>query len=217
MSGIKERLESIKDRLKPYGTTLVAVSKFRPLEQLQEVIEAGQLDLGENRVQEMADKQAQLPATVRWHQIGTLQRNKVKYIAPFVHLVHSVESIGLLQELDKQAGKVGRVIPYLFQMHIAQEETKFGLDRAGVEEIVGSSAFSSLQNVRLTGLMGMASNTEDKAKVRAEFKGLRAYFDELKQNGLPMEVLSMGMSQDWEIAIEEGSTMVRVGSALFAG
>lgn len=217
MSGIKERLESIKDRLKPYGATLVAVSKFRPLEQLQEVIEAGQLDLGENRVQEMADKQAQLPATVRWHQIGTLQRNKVKYIAPFVHLAQSVESIGLLQELDKQAGKVGRVIPYLLQMHIAQEETKFGLDRAGVEEIIGDSAFSSLQNVRLTGLMGMASNTEDKAKVRAEFKGLRAYFDELKQNGLPMEVLSMGMSQDWEIAVEEGSTMVRVGSALFAG
>lgn len=217
MSGIKERLESIKDRLKPYGATLVAVSKFRPLEQLEEAIASGQLDLGENRVQEMADKQAQLPAEVRWHQIGTLQRNKVKYIAPFVHLVHSVESIELLQELDKQAAKAGRVIPYLLQMHIAQEETKFGLDRAGVEAILGHASFAGLQNVRLMGLMGMASNTDDQTQVRAEFKGLRAYFDELKQNGQAMEILSMGMSQDWEIAIEEGSTMVRVGSAIFAG
>lgn len=217
MSGIKERLESIKDRLKPYGATLVAVSKFRPLEQLEEAIAAGQLDLGENRVQEMADKQAQLPAEIRWHQIGTLQRNKVKYIAPFVHLVHSVESIDLLQELDKQAAKAGRVIPYLLQMHIAQEETKFGLDRAGVEAILGHASFAGLLNVRLQGLMGMASNTEDQRQVRAEFKGLRAYFDELKQNGQAMEILSMGMSQDWEIAIEEGSTMVRVGSAIFAG
>lgn len=217
MSGIKERLESIKDRLKPYGATLVAVSKFRPLEQLQGAIAAGQLDLGENRVQEMVDKQAQLPAEVRWHQIGTLQRNKVKYIAPFVHLVHSVESIELLQELDKQAAKAGRVIPFLLQMHIAQEETKFGLDRAGVEAILGHPSFAELQNVRLLGLMGMASNTVDITKVRAEFKGLRSYFDTLKQAGQPMEILSMGMSQDWEIAIEEGSTMVRVGSALFAG
>lgn len=217
MSGIKERLESIKDRLKPYGATLVAVSKFRPLEQLEEVIAAGQLDLGENRVQEMADKQAQLPEEVRWHQIGTLQRNKVKYIAPFVHLVHSVESIELLQELNKQAATAGRVIPYLLQMHIAQEETKFGLDRAGVETILGHAGFAGLKNVRLLGLMGMASNTDDQTQVRAEFKGLRAYFDELKQNGQAMVILSMGMSQDWEIAIEEGSTMVRVGSALFAG
>lgn len=217
MSGIKERLESIKDRLKPYGAALVAVSKFRPLEQLEEAIAAGQLDLGENRVQEMADKQAQLSGEVRWHQIGTLQRNKVKYIAPFVHLVHSVESIELLQELDKQAAKAGRVIPYLLQMHIAQEETKFGLDRAGVEAILGHPSFAGLQNVRLQGLMGMASNTEDERQVRAEFKGLRAYFDELRQKGQPMGILSMGMSQDWEIAIEEGSTMVRVGSAIFAG
>lgn len=217
MSGIKERLESIKDRLKPYGATLVAVSKFRPLELLQEAIAAGQRDLGENRVQEMVDKQAQLPSEVRWHQIGTLQRNKVKYIAPFVHLVHSVESLELLQELDKQAAKAGRVIPYLLQMHIAQEETKFGLDKAGVEGILQDPSYAVLQYVRLQGLMGMASNTKDVAQVRAEFKGLRAYFDTLKHAGLPMEVLSMGMSQDWEIAIEEGSTMVRVGSALFAG
>jgi hypothetical protein len=215
MSGIKEKLTIIRTRVEAYQATLVAVSKFRPLPQLEEVISYGQLDLGENRVQEMAEKRQVLPSNVRWHQIGTLQRNKVKYIAPFVHLVHSVENLALLQELDKQAKKEDRVIPYLLQVHIAQEETKFGLDKKELEELVQNPQIPTFANVALKGLMGMATNTEDTAIIRQEFRQLRQLFDELNQSGKPMEILSMGMSHDWEIALEEGSTMVRVGSAIF--
>ena len=215
MSTIKEKLASIHNKLAPYGATLLAVSKFRPLAQLEEAITAGQLDLGENRVQEMAEKQAQLPATVRWHQIGTLQRNKAKYLAPFVHLVHSVDSLELLQELNRQAQKTGRVIPYLLQMHIAQETTKQGLDRAGLAALLQSPTLPQLNNVELKGLMGMATLTEDKSQASREFNSLRALFDELKAAGHPMQILSMGMSGDWELALDAGSTMVRIGSALF--
>jgi len=215
MSGIKEKLTIIRTRVEAYQATLVAVSKFRPLPQLEEIISYGQLDLGENRVQEMAEKRQVLPSNVRWHQIGTLQRNKVKYIAPFVHLVHSVENLALLQELDKQAKKENRVIPYLLQVHIAQEETKFGLDKKELEDLVQSPQIPTFANVVLKGLMGMATNTEDTAIIRQEFRQLRLLFDEFKKNGLPMDILSMGMSHDWDIALEEGSTMVRVGSAIF--
>ena len=216
MSELKEKLTRIKNRLEGYGAQLVAVSKYRPLAQLQEAIDAGQLHLGENRVQEMVEKQAALPTTVCWHQIGTLQRNKAKYIAPFVHLVHSADGLALLQELDKQAAKAGRRIPYLLQMHIAQEDTKQGLDRPALEALLQDPLLPTLQHVELQGLMGMATLTDDTARITAEFAGLRALFDELRRAGYPMQTLSMGMSNDWELALEQGSTMVRVGSALFA-
>jgi pyridoxal phosphate enzyme (YggS family) len=218
MESISKRLAGIKNKLQPYGATLVAVSKFRPLAELEEVLAAGHMHLGENRVQEMVEKHEALanPA-VRWHQIGTLQRNKAKYIAPFVHLVHAMDSMELLIELEKQARKAERQIPFLLQISIAQEETKHGLTRQEVETILESPVYKGLEYLKLQGLMGMATNTEDQAQVAAEFKGLRLLFEELQAAGQPMHTLSMGMSQDWELALEHGSTMVRIGSALFVG
>ena len=203
--GIKAEL---KDRIQ-----LVAVSKTKPAEEIMTLYSFGQRDFGENYVQELVDKQGSLPADIRWHFIGHLQSNKVKYIAPFVHLIHGVDSLRLLKEIDRQAARHGRVIDCLLQVHIAREETKFGLDAAELDQLMNGPDLSALQNIRVRGLMGMASFTEDQGKVREEFKGLKILFDKYFQGG--DDILSMGMSGDYTIAMEEGSTMVRIGSLLF--
>lgn len=197
-------------------TTLVAVSKTKPNEDIQELYDLGQRDFGENYVQELVDKEAALPKDIRWHFIGHLQSNKVKYIAPFVHLIHGVDSFKLLQEINKQAAKHNRIIDCLLQVHIAQEETKFGMDQTELEEALAGTA--ALPNVRVCGLMGMASFSDDLEKVRAEFRLLKALFDKCSEwpvVGVEWAILSMGMSGDYTIAMEEGSTMVRIGSLLF--
>lgn len=198
------------------NTTLVAVSKTKPVEDIRALYELGQRDFGENYVQELVDKQAVLPADTRWHFIGHLQTNKVKYIAPFVHLIHGIDSLKLLKEVNKQALKNERVIKCLLQVHIAEEETKFGLDEKELYELI--HALPELKQVDVRGLMGMGSFSDDPHKVRNEFKTLRMLFDKYKatQNSAsPWNVLSMGMSGDYTIAVEEGSTMVRIGSLLF--
>lgn len=196
--------------------TLVAVSKTKPVADIQALYDLGQRDFGENYVQELVDKQPQLPNDIRWHFIGHLQSNKVKYIAPFVHLIHGVDSFKLLKEIDKQAAKLNKTINVLLQVHIAQEETKFGMDENELQEALTNSA--ALTHVRICGFMGMASFTEDMNKVRSEFRSLATIA--AKQTQLPttnfeLKTLSMGMSSDYPIAIEEGSTMVRIGSLLF--
>lgn len=210
---------AIKSYLDQHKVTLVAVSKTRPIEQLQALYDAGQRDFGENRVQEMRDKQALMPADIRWHQIGHLQRNKVKYIAPWVHLIHSVDSLELLEEINFQAAKLNRVIPCLLQMHIAQEETKFGLDADELTQLLQSPRFLELRNIHIQGLMGMATQTENEHQIRLEFEGLKQLFNQIKstyfnQND-QFQILSMGMSSDYRIAVESGATMVRIGSLLF--
>ncbi|MEY4892152.1 MAG: hypothetical protein RIQ34_764 [Bacteroidota bacterium] len=192
--------------------TLVAVSKTKPIEDIQLLYEAGQRDFGENYVQELCDKQAKLPTDIRWHFIGHLQSNKVKYIAPFVHLIHGVDSESLLKEIDKQARKNNRVIDCLLQMHIAQEETKYGLDATELTELFPQ--LPSYPNAHVVGLMGMASFSEDKNLVRSEFNTLAQTFQTL-QTFQTAQTLSMGMSGDYPIAIEAGSNMVRIGSLLF--
>lgn len=203
-------------------TTLVAVSKTKPVEDIRALYELGQRDFGENYVQELADKQAVLPADIRWHFIGHLQTNKVKYIAPFVHLIHGIDSLKLLREVNKQALKHNRVIQCLLQVHIAEEETKFGMDEHELHELIHElhqlDELHELEGVDIRGLMGMGSFSEDEQKVRSEFRALKLLFDKYKtaQEGrTPWSVLSMGMSGDYTIAIEEGSTMVRIGSLLF--
>ena len=197
---------------------LVAVSKTKPIEAIRELYEAGHRDFGENYVQELADKYGQLPKDIRWHFIGHLQSNKVKNIVPFVHLIHGIDSFKLLKEVDKQAGKTNRVIDVLLQVHIAQEESKFGLDEEELIEILNSDELSALGNIRIKGLMGMASFTDNKQKVRGEFKYLKTVFDkhiQLQSSNLEFRILSMGMSADFAIAVEEGSNMVRIGSLIF--
>ena len=192
--------------------TLVAVSKTKPIEDIQVLYEAGQRDFGENYVQELCDKQAKLPTDIRWHFIGHLQSNKVKYIAPFVHLIHGVDSESLLKEIDKQARKNNRVIDCLLQMHIAQEETKYGLDASELTELFPK--LPNYPNAHVVGLMGMASFSEDKNLVRSEFNTLAQTFQTL-QTFQTAQTLSLGMSGDYPIAIEAGSNMVRIGSLLF--
>ncbi|MGF7216104.1 hypothetical protein GGR92_002269 [Spirosoma lacussanchae] len=197
---------------------LIAVTKTKPVSMLAEAYEAGCRLFGENRVQEMADKQPQLPADVEWHLIGHLQTNKVKYIAPFVTLIHSIDSLKLLQEVNKQAARYNRVIECLLQIYIADEETKFGLlpDEAAI--LLNSPELDALPNVRIIGLMGLATNTDDQEQIRREFRGLKTLYDNLATLHRPMlafRELSMGMSGDYRIAVEEGSTLVRVGSAIF--
>ncbi len=193
---------------------LVAVSKTKPVTDIEELYSLGQRDFGENYVQELVEKVAVLPKDIRWHFIGHLQSNKVKYIAPFVHLIHGVDSIKLLQEIDKQASKNNRVVQCFLQVHIAQEETKFGFDE---KELLHADwqLIESLQNVQVVGLMGMASFSDDMQLVRNEFKQLKITFDKLKELQPQLNTISMGMSGDYKLAIEEGSTMVRVGSLLF--
>jgi len=192
--------------------TLVAVSKIKPVEDILALYQLGQKDFGENYVQELVDKQAKLPTDIRWHFIGHLQSNKVKYIAPFVHLIHGVDSLKLLQEINKQAAKHHRIIGCLLQVHIAQETTKFGFSFDELQELNLSEKFT---NVSVDGLMGMASFSVDKALVRNEFKQLKSLFDKLSITNSSFHTLSMGMSDDYTIALEEGSNMVRIGSLLF--
>ena len=194
---------------------LVAVSKTKPIEDIKALYDQGQRDFGENYVQELVDKQPQLPADIRWHYIGHLQSNKVKYISPFVHLIHGVDSFKLLKEINKQAQKQNRVINCLLQVHIAQEETKFGLDETELDALLVELNNTPLQNIAINGLMGMASFTEDLNKVRTEFKELKRLHDKVKGKLPRASILSMGMSSDYKIAVEEGSTLVRIGSLLF--
>lgn len=214
----KENYIRINEELKTHNATLVAVSKTKPVEALQELYNLGQRDFGENYVQELTGKQPLLPADIRWHFIGHLQSNKVKYIAPFVHLIHSIDSLKLLQEVNKQAQKNNRIINVLLQIHIALEETKFGFDEQELLQTDWSQALKELSNICLHGLMGMASFTSDEAVVRNEFKNLKRIFDLFAQRHLPntnLQVLSMGMSGDYQLAVEEGSNMVRIGSLIF--
>ncbi|MGN6616789.1 MAG: YggS family pyridoxal phosphate-dependent enzyme [Ilyomonas sp.] len=207
-------------RIYDKNVTLVAVSKTKPAEDIRELYTMGQRDFGENYVQELTEKQQSLPTDIRWHFIGHLQGNKVKFIAPFVHLIHGIDSFKLLKEVNKQAAKHNRIIDCLLQIHIAQEETKFGFDenelRSVTEKITEEE--SILKNIKVAGLMGMASFTNDMNKVRNEFKYLRSLFDKYKSYqtaNFNMQILSMGMSSDYTIAVEEGSNMVRIGSLLF--
>ena len=206
----KEAYQQIISELNGHQVTLVAVSKTIPATDILELYQLGQRDFGENYVQELVDKAAQLPHDIRWHYIGHLQTNKVKYITPFVHLIHGVDSIKLLQEINKQGAKNNRVIDVLLQIHIAEEETKFGLNEAELNEVMSEIAQSKLDSVRICGLMGMASFTDNKEKVRAEFKKLKRIL-----NNQRLPTLSMGMSNDYKMAIEEGSTMIRIGTILF--
>jgi hypothetical protein len=217
---ISERLNEIRNTLHT-KVTLIAVSKTKPASLIQEAYNAGQRHFGENKVQEMVEKAAVLPKDIHWHLIGHLQSNKVKYIAPFVHLIHSVDSLKLLAEINKQGKKNDRVIDCLLQFHIAQEETKFGLDINEAEEILQSTEFKSMQHIRICGVMGMASFTEDDLQIKNEFSVLNNIFNQLKNDFFRDDELfcerSMGMSSDYVIAQKEGSTMVRIGSTIFGG
>jgi len=197
------------------NTQLVVVSKYRSLPELQEVYDGGHRHYGENRVQELTTKYENLPKDIHWHLIGHLQSNKVKYIAPFIYLIHSIDSLKLLKEVDKEARKHQRVISFLFQMHIAQEETKFGLSKTELDEILLDPEYINLTHVACKGLMGMASNTEDIDQVKKEFEYLNSVYTELKDKH-HYDTLSMGMSGDYLTAIAEGSNLIRVGSKIFS-
>lgn len=211
----EEKYKAIIDELQQAGVTLVAVSKTKPVEDISALYALGQRDFGENYVQELVDKAASLPNDIRWHFIGHLQSNKVKYIAPFVQLIHGIDSLKLLTEVNKQAAKQGRVIDCLLQVHIATEETKFGLNEQELSEIAAHSGTTQLTSVRVRGLMGMASFSDDAALVRNEFRSLKSLFDKYALSFGQWDILSMGMSGDYKMAMEEGSTMVRIGSLLF--
>jgi pyridoxal phosphate enzyme (YggS family) len=212
----------INKQLNDSNARLIVVTKTRSIEELQETYATGAIEFGENRVQEMVEKQAVLPKDILWHQIGHLQTNKVKYIAPFVHLIHSVDSLNLLQEINKQGAKNNRIINCLLQLFIATEESKFGLDFAEAESLLADLAFAQMQHIRIVGLMGMASFTENEAQIRKEFTSLADFFQQLKNNKTGISTglvewteLSMGMSGDYLIAAELGATLVRVGSAIY--
>ena len=210
---------SISRSLREVGVTLVAVSKTRTVEEISKMYAAGQRDFGENKVQELTDKAAQLPDDIRWHLIGHLQKNKVKYIADFVHLIHSVDSLALLEEINKRGAAANRVIPCLLQIFIASEPTKFGLSEEEALAILSGNTLKELPHVRIDGLMGMATMTEDAAVISAEFNGLRQLFTQWKQiyfqDAPHFNTLSMGMSSDYELAIAAGSNMVRIVTLLF--
>ena len=211
---IGDRLKQLQKELSP-GVRLVAVSKFKPAADILEAYRAGQRDFGENYVQELVDKAKGLPTDIHWHFIGHLQTNKVKYIAPFVHLIHSVDSLKLLKEINKQAANSDRVIDCLIQVHIAREETKSGLTAAGFLELLGDALLPTLKHVRIIGVMGMSTQTNDEEMIRSEFRRLKTIFEKGRAIFPEMTEISMGMSGDWPVAVEEGSTMVRVGSAIF--
>lgn len=216
---IKNNLLNIKATL-PEHVTLVAVSKTKPVSDLMEAYEAGQRIFGENKIQEMAEKWEQMPKDIQWHMIGHVQTNKVKFMAPFVSLIHGVDSLKLLQEINKQALKNNRIIDCLLQIYIAEEETKFGLDEEELASLLSSSEFHEIKNIRIVGLMGMATFTDNKDQIKKEFLHLKTIFDttkELKTENCQLENISMGMSGDYQLAIECGSTMVRIGSSIFGG
>ncbi|PWS29253.1 YggS family pyridoxal phosphate-dependent enzyme [Pedobacter yonginense] len=216
---IADNLKKYKSEVESDGVKLIAVSKTQTVETILEAYNAGQRIFGENHVQEMVDKQAELPADIEWHLIGHLQSNKVKYIAPFVKLIHGVDSLKLLQEINKQALKNKRVIDCLLQVYIADEDTKFGLDFDEVIELLRSDEYAELKNIRIVGLMGIATNTKNEKQITVEFQELKVLFDGIKVSFFRKEdsfkEISTGMSADYKIAIEEGSTMVRIGSAIF--
>jgi len=214
MGIISENLKNIKSTL-PKEVTLVAVSKTKPNEDIVEAYGAGQRIFGENKIQEMVAKHEALPKDIQWHMIGHVQTNKVKYMASFVKLIHGVESLKLLKEINKRAKQNDRVIDCLLQVHIAEEETKFGFNHAEIEEILSSETYKAYENVRVVGLMGMATNTDDKSKIASEFKSLKNIFDKVKETNLQFSTLSMGMSGDYSVAVENGSNMVRIGSSIF--
>lgn len=215
---IQENIREVLSTL-PDGVRLVAVSKFHPVEALQEAYDAGQRIFGESKVQEMTAKHEQLPTDIEWHFIGHLQTNKVKYIAPYVALIHGVDSYKLLLEINRQGQRVGRTIPCLLQLHVAQEETKFGFSLDECQQLLDKGEWRTLPYVSIRGLMGMASNTDDMVQVRQEFATLGKFFSQIREKYFSdrpeFRELSMGMSDDYPIAIEEGSTLVRVGSRIF--
>ena len=217
---IQTQLKQVQAQL-PEHVVLIAVSKTKPIADLQAAYDAGQRHFGENKVQEMVEKAQLLPNDIHWHLIGHLQTNKVKYMAGFVHLIHGVDSLKLLIEINKQAKKVNRIQDILLQFYIAQEDTKFGLDISDAQEILNSIEFQQLKHVRVCGVMGMASNTSNEKQVASEFRNLKQIFDELQTKYFPKQdtfkEISMGMSGDYQLAIANGSTMVRVGSKIFGG
>jgi len=222
---IQSNLNTIKASL-PEHVTLVAVSKTKPVSDLIQAYEAGQRIFGENKIQEMTEKWEQMPKDIQWHMIGHVQSNKVKFMAPFVSLIHGVDSLKLLQEINKQALKNNRIIDCLLQMHIAEEETKFGLDENELNALISSSDFKEMKNIRILGLMGMATFTEDQNQIKKEFTHLKSIFDSIKLRKDALQcastldnfsTISMGMSGDYQLAIECGSTMVRIGSSIFGG
>jgi hypothetical protein len=211
---IEKNLNSILKNL-PESVTLVAVSKTKPISDLQQAYEKGQRIFGENRVQEMTEKWEKMPKDIEWHMIGHLQRNKVKYMAEYVSLVHGVDSPRLLKEINKQAKKCDRTIACLLQVHIAEEDSKFGFDEKELLELVENEEFKDYHHVKIVGLMGMATFTDNMDQVRREFKSLKLLYSKLENNYKDFSILSMGMSGDYKVAIEEGSTMVRIGSSIF--
>lgn len=218
MSHIQEEIQAIKAGL-PEGVRLVAVSKFHPIEALQDAYDGGQRIFGESKVQEMTQKYEALPKNIEWHFIGHLQTNKIKYMAPYVALIHGVDSYKLLAEINKQAAKAGRIIPCLLQIHIAQEETKFGFSTEECRAMLEEGQWRQLDHVQIAGVMGMATNTEDETQIRREFSTLSAFFQEIKEAYFKevssFKEISMGMSDDYLLAIEEGSTLIRIGSRIF--
>lgn|SRR5690606_23608468 len=216
---IASNIESLQIDLNPIGVTLVAVSKTKPVEDIQEAYDAGQRVFGENMVQELVEKQEALPKDIQWHLIGHLQTNKVKYIAPFIAMIQSVDSLKVLKEIDKHAKKHDRIIDCLLQVHIADEDTKFGFDHIELIEILRNEAFGQLQNIRIRGLMGIATNTDNEKVVKEEFYEMKMLFDGVKASFFrkvdSFDTLSMGMSSDYKLAIEQGGNMVRLGSTVF--
>ncbi|MEX2511778.1 MAG: YggS family pyridoxal phosphate-dependent enzyme [Cyclobacteriaceae bacterium] len=216
---IKENLKALKKSFFNSDCLLVAVSKTKTKEAIMEAYDAGIRDFGENKVQEISEKAPDLPDDIQWHMIGHLQRNKVKYIAPFIYLIQSVDSLRLLKQINKEGEKIKRTIPCLLQVYIAKEESKYGWDEQELYAFLFGEEILDMHNIEIKGLMGMATNTSNQETIRTEFQGLKTLFDQLKKEDLPdhvrMEVLSMGMSGDYQIALEEGSTMVRIGSAIF--
>tara|TARA_R110000765_G_scaffold61991_1_gene120272 strand:+ start:16040 stop:16693 length:654 start_codon:yes stop_codon:yes gene_type:complete len=211
---IKENLLAVTNTI-PNSVTLVAVSKTKPMSLIQEAYDEGQRIFGENRVQEMTEKWQKMPKDIKWHMIGHLQRNKVKYMVEYVSLVHGVDSPRLLAEINKQAEKHNRVISCLLQVHIAEEDTKFGFNEEELLELVSNEEFKTYKHIKIEGLMGMATFTDNMDQVRREFRSLKDLYAKLKNNYTDFNTLSMGMSGDYKIAIEEGSTMVRIGSSIF--
>lgn len=214
-----QHFQEVTDKISTHNATLVAVSKTKPKSQITELYEVGQLDFGENRVQELIDKHESLPKDIRWHFIGHLQTNKVKYIASFVHLVHSIDSFKILKEINKQAAKADRVIKCLLQFKIAEEDTKYGLDIKSARTMLEHPDYINLKYIEIIGVMGMATFTEDKKQVKEEFTRLRNLFELIKKDYFSQQEsfkeISMGMSGDYELALSEGSTMVRIGSLIF--
>ncbi len=216
---VRDNIKEFDELLNLTNCKLIAVSKTKPIELIKEAYEAGQLDFGENKVQELREKPSNLPEGIRWHMIGHLQTNKVKYIAPFIYMIHAVDSLKLLKEINKQGLKNNRIINCLLQIHIAEEEHKFGFSESDIKELLSFGEFGLFQNIKIVGLMGMATNTDSKVQIQKEFKKLKNFFDEIKSkystSNVEMKEISMGMSNDYRLAIDEGSTMIRVGSKIF--